>query len=129
MEGAEEVISAAPGLVFAGAFPIRVVVILTVKKYLGMRHETEAASALILQAGDALEAAVDLVAVSERGRSARKVLGGLGSVFGDETALGVGDGELELRGEMGEEGTRRSEVLQRDPLALEATARVFDETA
>ena len=55
--------------------------------------------------------------------------GGFGGVLGHETALGVGDGQLELGGTLRKEGALRSEVFQLHPLALETAAGVLDEAA
>src|SRR5690606_29788267 len=128
VKGSEEVVATAP-FPRLGALPIRVVVIALAQETLRVGHQSKDATAFVLEGGDAPEAAVHVIGIDQgRGPVLHVGLGFLGRLR-DEPALGVGDGKLEFLGQIRQEGTVRGELLQANPLALEAPAGVLDEAA
>lgn len=95
---------------------------------LGVGHEAEGTARGILQAGDGEGGAVEIIGVGEGHVAVGEVGFGIAGE-GDEAALGVGDGELELLGQTLQVGAGGIFHLQLGPAADEALGGIIDEAA
>lgn len=110
------------------AVPIRIVVRVFGDEALGVRHQAEDATGVILQTGNLGAGAIHILAIKQGGVAIFDVFFGIAR-FTHKAAFGMGDRQFEIVRQSFEEGAGVAILFQRGPAADEATCVVMDQAA